>query len=534
MLPSFMRPRARRHPKGASLAEYGILTGLISVVAIGAVYQLGKSTDGVFCDVIKALGGNIAGVSQPGRCSGDPIVLVYEGNAADLRLEASGRVYIDWGDGQEERVPGSGAYAHAYTTPGPHRVEVRGTSISWFGAPASPTLVAVDSFGDAPLSDLNGSFQDADALRSVAPLPATVTELMDTFSGVNGNIQGLEAWDVSRVVSFAGMFRDAETFNGDISRWDVAAATDMEGMFENARAFARPLTPWCVETITEEPSGFRTGSAMTLPPWWGFCGGPDFANGIQLVYMGGATVSMNVQGRGAIDWGNGAIESFNSPFIPTTLSRALPSGTDHTVRVAGQVPLFQSSSLQLKQVVSFGNTGLTSLASAFRNTHNLDTLPSILPATVTSLDSTFQGSQGDLAGVEHWNVAQVTTFFSAFRDATHFNRPIGSWTVPGATNMASMFYGASMFNQDLSSWRPSNVTTMNSMFRNASQFNGNITDWTVGSVTNMTQMFESASVFNRDLSRWCVASFTRGAPSQFSTNSALTVPHTPRWGQCPS
>lgn len=558
MLPSFMRPRARRHPKGASLAEYGILTGLISVVAIGAVYQLGKSTDGVFCDVIKALDGNIAGVSQPGRCSGTPMVLRYVGDSADISLSASGPVFIDWGDGQEQRVDGGGSYTHAYAQNGEYRVEIRGRSIDWMGAPASPTLVAVESFGDAGLRTLNGSFQDADVLRAVAPIPASVVELMDTFSGVDLDVQGLDRWDVSRVVSFAGMFRDAETFNGDITRWDVAAATDMDGMFENARAFSRNLTPWCVETFTQEPARFRDGSLMTSPPWWGFCGGPDFGNAIHLVYNGGASVSLSAQGRGVIDWGNGLVEPFNSPFGLATFSRALPAGPQE-VRVAGRVTHFQSPSPHLTRVVSFGNTGLLSLQSAFANADNLDRVPDALPATVTNLASTFSSSDGDLVGVENWGVGQVTTFFSTFRDATQFNRPIGGWIVSGATDMAAMFQGATSFNQDLNSWRPSSVTTMSGMFRNATQFNGNISDWTVGSVTTFSQMFQAAPAFrgaiggwdmrgamnlnsmfyqatnfNTDLKRWCVSRVNPSPPSLFSTGSGLSSTNAPIWGSCPS
>lgn len=40
----------------------------------------------------------------------------------------------------------------------------------------------------------------------------------------------LERWDVSKVVSMAGLFTDTScgsTFNGDIANWDVSNVTDM-------------------------------------------------------------------------------------------------------------------------------------------------------------------------------------------------------------------------------------------------------------------------------------------------------------------
>jgi surface protein len=45
------------------------------------------------------------------------------------------------------------------------------------------------------------------------------------------------------------MFRDATSFNGDISAWNIQAVTDMSNMFNNARAFARDITGWTAAAI---------------------------------------------------------------------------------------------------------------------------------------------------------------------------------------------------------------------------------------------------------------------------------------------
>jgi Mycoplasma protein of unknown function, DUF285 len=41
----------------------------------------------------------------------------------------------------------------------------------------------------------------------------------------------IEAWDVSSVTFMYNLFKDAQTFNDDISAWNVACVTTMHGMF---------------------------------------------------------------------------------------------------------------------------------------------------------------------------------------------------------------------------------------------------------------------------------------------------------------
>ena len=48
-------------------------------------------------------------------------------------------------------------------------------------------------------------------------------------------------WDVSRVTTMSGMFLEARTFNGDISKWDVSKVNNMDAMFSDAKLFQRDL-----------------------------------------------------------------------------------------------------------------------------------------------------------------------------------------------------------------------------------------------------------------------------------------------------
>jgi pilus assembly protein Flp/PilA len=49
--------------RGAALIEYGLLVGLVAVVAIGSVSTLGEEIDGTFANVTAELSSNTAGAS---------------------------------------------------------------------------------------------------------------------------------------------------------------------------------------------------------------------------------------------------------------------------------------------------------------------------------------------------------------------------------------------------------------------------------------------------------------------------------------
>jgi len=56
-LPHLLRASARNNNRGAALVEYGLLVGLVAVIAIGSVSALGSSVDRTFSDVAHSLSG---------------------------------------------------------------------------------------------------------------------------------------------------------------------------------------------------------------------------------------------------------------------------------------------------------------------------------------------------------------------------------------------------------------------------------------------------------------------------------------------
>ena len=155
---------------------------------------------------------------------------------------------------------------------------------------------------------------------------------------------------------------------------------------------------------------------------------------------------------------------------------------------------------------------------------------------VTDMNTMFARFTGDMMifnqNIGNWNVSSVIDMARMFKDATFFNQDISSWNVSNVTNMGAMFSNAQVFNQNIGNWNVSNVTNMGAMFADATVFNQDIGNWDTSNVTTMSIMFASATAFNQNLSGWCVTNIAT-LPTNFDTDSALTVPNRPVWGTCP-
>ncbi|MFZ3584119.1 BspA family leucine-rich repeat surface protein, partial [Loktanella sp. DJP18] len=276
---------------------------------------------------------------------------------------------------------------------------------------------------------------------------SSVTTLQNTFNEASSFDRPIGEWDVSRVTNFQAMFYKAVAFDQPLADWNIIAATDksnsaFSSMFFGATAFNQPLnawdmskvetsynpltsmfrdTPsfeqelstWCVPLHETAPNSFGLNSAMTSQPIWGSCGIPPFINPIILEYTGGQSVTITAVGNGVIDWGDGA---YTPTAQTSTVSHMLPEGERIQVRIAGPITQLKATGPALISVVSFGDFTGTNLTSSFTGTDNLESLAA-LPASVTSLNNTFSGSKGILAGVENWDTSRVTTMDSTFLNA---------------------------------------------------------------------------------------------------------------------
>jgi len=75
------------------------------------------------------------------------------------------------------------------------------------------------------------------------------TTFITNFRGLFADTQSsfkydLNAWDVSRILSFHGLAQNAPNFQADISAWDTSKVIDMSQMFAGALAFQGDLSRW--------------------------------------------------------------------------------------------------------------------------------------------------------------------------------------------------------------------------------------------------------------------------------------------------
>ncbi|MEM6894777.1 MAG: BspA family leucine-rich repeat surface protein [Bacteroidota bacterium] len=164
---------------------------------------------------------------------------------------------IDWGDESDEQTVSDLENAdqvprHVYPEAGgTFRVAIKGNF---------PAFRA-DYFGED-----NGVTQPMrNTLVDVVQWGAIKWEsLVSAFNGCY-NLGGFSATDVPDLTegpSMSAMFRNATTFNGDISKWDMSNVTDMGLMFRNAIAFNRDISEWDVSKVVDFLSTFLGATAF--------------------------------------------------------------------------------------------------------------------------------------------------------------------------------------------------------------------------------------------------------------------------------
>lgn len=367
-----------------------------------------------------------------------PFITTWETTTANETITISTGLYrdldimIDWGDGTVEPWVNFGDPSHTYDSAGTYTVEISGVfpSIQLNNSTSATKLMSIEQWGDIEWQSFTNAFYGASNMvynATDAPNLSLVTNMRDMFrdaSSFNGDIS---SWDVSNVIDMGGVFRDASSFNGDISNWDVSNATNMVYMFFGASAFNQDLNNWDVSSVTAMAGLFKDASAF-----------------------------------------NGRISNWD------------------VNKVTNMAEMF-SGAMSFNQDI---NEKITFNVRRW-NVRN-----------VTSMKDMFKGAISFNRDIRQWGVNNVINMSGMFSGATSFNQDIGRWDVSNVVYMSNMFSGATAFNQDIGSWVVRNVTSMGGMFSGASSFNQNLNSWSVFNVTNMNEMFSRAISFNQDLSRW--------------------------------
>ena len=251
----------------------------------------------------------------------------------------------------------------------------------------------------------------------------------------------INEWDVSRVTSMLGVFKDRKNFDEDIGAWDTSMVTDMKNAFLNAEAFDEAIDAWDTSNVATMNQMFDGAAAFNQP-----IGNWDTSRVTDMRKAFHAAPRFDEAIRG---WDTSKVEDMHGVFLDATAFNQ-PIGAWDTSRVVDMSAAFYKA-------------------------------------------AAFDGDVGD------WDASAVTTMKNAFHAAAAFDVDIGAWDTSNVVMMDQLFDGATVFDQPIGAWDTSKVADLRKAFYDAPEFNQDIGDWDVSSAADVTQMFDGADAFKQCL-----------------------------------
>lgn len=272
--------------KGATLIEYAILVGGLSLASIFAINLVGKETGSIFEGAKSALALNFA--SDGSSAGPGPAVTAIECYTTEAPGTIGtypgcmGMLIVDNDMMQAVGADGSATFSIA--------------------GPDSNQYNFVDSqynIFTGQVTDLERMFYNTSFNGDISYWDTSnVTTLFQTFyeSSFNGYIgdwdtsnvndfqrafgdtpfnTDISRWDTSSGTDFYAMFLRTRNFNQDISGWDTSSVTTnrMDYMFFEANAFDQDISSWCVSSLSAKPTSFDTNAGFAndaaRQPQWG-------------------------------------------------------------------------------------------------------------------------------------------------------------------------------------------------------------------------------------------------------------------------
>jgi len=282
----------------------------------------------------------------------------------DITIPTTGGGYdytVDWGDGNSDTNV-TGDAMHTYTEAGTYTVSIE---------------------GDFPRILFNNG-GDKDKIQTIEQWGLISWKSMENafFGCTNLTINATDVPDLSFVSNMRRMFRDATSFNSDISGWDVSGFKNMTSMFQGATSFNSDLSSWDI-------SGFKIMSSM-------FLNATSFNSDIS-------------------DWDVSGVINMSSMFFYATSFTSDISGWDVSSVVSMQ-GMFNGATSFNSDIGNWDVSSVTGIGMAS------------MFAEATSFNS----------DISNWDVSSVTNMSSMFFNATSFNQDISGWDVSSVTNMGGM------------------------------------------------------------------------------------------------
>ena len=248
-----------------------------------------------------------------------------------------------------------------------------------------------------------------------------------------------------------GTFKEATSFNQDLSCWDVSSVTWFHSTFKNS-AMDRKLC-WVV-----------SGTSTTTNMFSGTTGSVDATCTAACAAEGEACSTDS-------ECISGSCDGTCQPPPPPTVGNACTSDADCNEKCINSVCTLvwkPADRDALRAVINDCVAG----GSYNSNTKDYEgggdgsecyACADGTPKT-SSTASCDDGSTPQF--ISDWDVSQVTDFSSLFSSKHQFNQPLANWETSQVTNMYKVFNLATDFNQPLNSWDVSSVTNMGYVFIN--------------------------------------------------------------------
>ena len=322
-------------------------------------------------------------------------------------------------------------------------------------------------------------------------------------------------WDVGAVTDMSEMFQYSD-FNVDIGRWNVSAVTSFQDTFASSQ-FNKPIGDWPVRAASmrmmfassefnQDISRWDTSEVtdMSYMFWYNDNFDQDLSGWSVAKNPGRTMMFYSCSRFGGANYapksGYGCHQCFDNCCELHVYPPPQPAPPFPPPLAPGVVLVFEDKA-SLKEAVDDCLERDPVNGCAGMDTWDV--------SNVTNMESMFSGASSFNGDISGWDVSKVTNMERMFMETNSFNGDISGWDVSKVTNMERMFKDASSFNGDISGWDVSKVTNMESMFSGAPSFNGDISGWDVSGVTRMERMFSGASAFNGDISKWDVSKVTR-------------------------
>ncbi|RLA08329.1 MAG: hypothetical protein DRQ51_02545, partial [Gammaproteobacteria bacterium] len=431
---------------------------------------------------------------------------------------------VDWGDTNTDTGI-TGDATHTYASAGSYKVKISGTfpRIYFNNSGDKDKILSIENWGNITWSSMENAFYGCSNLvgnSQDAPDLSSVTNMAAMFKNASSFNQDISGWNVSNVNDMSELFSDASSFNKPLNAWTTSAVTDMSNIFVNVSAFDQPLDNWVTSAVTDMSYMFQNASSFNQDiSGWTTSSVTDMTG----MFSGASSFNQALNG-----WTTDSVTNMTAMFSgASSFNQALNSW--NTSSVTNMNAMFLGASSFNQALSSWTTTSVANMASMFENASSFNQNISLWTVnSVTNMSALFSGAEKFNQPLNNWATSTVTDMSDMFKDAAKFNQALDTnWNTSAVTDMSSMFSGAEEFNQPLS-WTTSSVTNMAALFSGAIVFNQDISSWNTAVVTDMSHMFFFAAGFNsQDLSGWTVTSVADHTNFMMGAGSGNTEPTWP-------